>query len=52
MNAYKRALRQCRVADAWRLQTGRMHFSIFLVQNPGHTLISMISVTKLTGDLL
>jgi len=36
MNAYY-VLRQCRVAVVWRLQTGRMHFSIFLVYSKSRT---------------
>jgi len=30
-------LRQCHVADIWRLQTSRMHFSIFLVYSKSWT---------------
>jgi len=47
-------LRQCRVADVWRLQTGRMHFSIFLVYSKSwtHTDINNVGCKTHRGSAL
>jgi len=47
-------LRQCRAADVWRLQTGRMHFSIFLVysKSQAHTDINNIGYKTHRGSAL
>ena len=49
------ALRQCRVAGVWRLQTGRTHFSIFLLvysKSWTHTDINNIGYKTHRGSTL